>query len=353
MNLKTIVFLTTFCVLGGQAQDDLITLEIRAATADPGWDNTWGLEQGLSDDVNKCYSSRPVNGRAQFEFVLSEISKVRLLNRPSAQYAYRMENTRVEVCSPDGCTLCGIASATPAGDWAEINCAEAIAGSQVKLFRPDQALTFCDIQIQGTAIVEKVDITGATASAGYNNDWAIEKGYSVAGQPETPSTCYSARNFNGQAILEIPRSDVAQVALLNRQDVNFAHRMGGATVEVCDGNACTPCGTAIDTSASEWAMITCTDIIKGDSIKLQRLNECLTFCEVEVYEGEAEATEAPAPAAGGAGGSGDPSCTCQDYHRFCQAFGNPNYPEEVSPALSCDDMFYQTRCPRSCEICSC
>lgn len=337
------MFLAAFCVLGGKGQD---TLEIMAADSDPGWNSDWALSKGMNNDPNTCYSSKNFNARADFDFLLSEVSQVRLLNRFDQEFAFRMEGTQVEVCEGSQCTLCGVAPSTAKSAWAEITCQNGpIRGSQVKLYRPEESLTFCEIEIKGQVIVTKVEITGATSSPGFSNDWVVENGYTLAGQAQTPQTCYSSLEFNGQATLEIPTSNVAQVALLNRYDSGFAHRMEGITVDVCNDNTCTSCGTAPETAASQWGLVVCEGgPITGNNIKLNRPNECLTFCEAEVYAGQITTTIAPEVAA---------DCICQDYHRFCQAFTDSNYPEDIDPPLSCDDIFYQTRCPRSCEICKC
>ena len=65
----------------------------------------------------------------------------------------------------------------------------------------------------------------------------------------------------------------------------LAYRLGGIVVQVCrKGGECLACNTIPETRVSQWGVAACVDgPVLGNQIKLIRPNECLTFCDTQIF----------------------------------------------------------------------
>ena len=66
--------------------------------------------------------------------------------------------------------------------------------------------------------LEQLEILDATGPPGWDENWALEFGYTKPGQTPTLSKCYSSKATNVEVFVRIETGDVSTVNLLNRQD---------------------------------------------------------------------------------------------------------------------------------------
>jgi hypothetical protein len=226
------------------------------------------------------------------------VNKALLLNRGDC-CGDDLNGATISVCNGDVCTTCGNPiRGAKTGEWEKRYCHGEI-GDSLLISAGKGFLTVCELQIGGKPAElpviddseaadeegtdEPIEIEGGDSSPPSKDAWTVDKVFDGDESVDpNKNSCYQSKALEGAWLkFAIPLTKVNRVHILNRGDCCEGD-LKGATVQVCKGDDCLPCGSPIKKVVlGDYSNRFC-DGIEGDNIIVNAGKGQLTVCELKV-----------------------------------------------------------------------